>query len=248
MSRESAIEPKARDGIRVFISSRESNCGECGEPLGRHAWITLRRDKGALCLTCADLDHLVFLPAGDTALTRRARKYSKLSAVVLKWSHARKRYERQGILIENEAVERAERECEADAGRREIRRAQAVLRRAELDQDYIRRFAARLRELYPHCPRGREQAIAEHACRKYSGRVGRSAAAKDLAEEAVHLAAAAHVRHTETDYDDLLVRGCDRAEARARVRETVSKILEAWKTEHHGPRIRALTPNRRSPQ
>jgi len=79
--------------IKVFISGRESCCEECHENLGRKAWITLVEDKGALCLSCADIDHLVFLPAGDAALTRRARKHSTLSAVVLKWSRARKRYE-----------------------------------------------------------------------------------------------------------------------------------------------------------
>ncbi len=54
--------------ITVFIVRRDVTCGECGEALGRHAWIMLDRERGALCLACADLDHLVFLPAGDTAL------------------------------------------------------------------------------------------------------------------------------------------------------------------------------------
>ena len=58
---------------KVFISNRESKCDECGEELGRHAWIVLSENKGAACLTCADLDHLVFLPSGDTALKRRSR-------------------------------------------------------------------------------------------------------------------------------------------------------------------------------
>ena len=101
--------------LKVFISSRDSTCDECGEDLGRRAWITLVEDKGALCLACADLDHLVYLPAGDAALTRRARKYSTLTAVVLKWSRARKRYERQGLLVEAEALEQAEQECLADS-------------------------------------------------------------------------------------------------------------------------------------
>ena len=95
--------------LKVFISTRDSTCDECGEELGRRAWITLDQDKGALCLACADLEHLLFLPAGDAALTRRARKHSTLSAVVLKWSRARKRYERQGLLVETEALEQAER-------------------------------------------------------------------------------------------------------------------------------------------
>ena len=77
--------------LKVFISTRDSTCDECDETLGRRAWITLVQDKGALCLACADLEHLLFLPAGDAALTRRARKHSTLSAVVLKWSRARRR-------------------------------------------------------------------------------------------------------------------------------------------------------------
>jgi hypothetical protein len=64
--------------LKVFISNRESKCDDCGEELGRQAWITLEENKGALCLACADLDELVFLPTGDAALTRRARKHSVL--------------------------------------------------------------------------------------------------------------------------------------------------------------------------
>lgn len=84
--------PKTED-LKVFITKGDSQCDECKEELGRKAWITLDRDKGALCLSCGDLDHLIFLPSGDAALTRRSRKYSTLSAVVLKWSSARKQYE-----------------------------------------------------------------------------------------------------------------------------------------------------------
>jgi hypothetical protein len=83
---------KQKNELTVFISSRESRCAECGENLGRGAWILLQGDdKGAACLSCADLDHLVFLPSGDAALTRRSIKYSKLAAVVLKGNRARKR-------------------------------------------------------------------------------------------------------------------------------------------------------------
>lgn len=34
--------------ITVFIARRDVTCGECGEALGRHAWITLDRKRGAL--------------------------------------------------------------------------------------------------------------------------------------------------------------------------------------------------------
>lgn len=59
--------------ITVFIATRDSVCSECQTDLGRRAWITLTREEGAICLECADLDHLVFLPAGDAALTRRSK-------------------------------------------------------------------------------------------------------------------------------------------------------------------------------
>jgi len=217
--------------LKVFISSRDSTCDECGQHLGRRAWITLNDVKGALCLTCADFDHLVFLSSGDAALTRRSRKHSKLSAVVLKWSRARKRYERQGLLVENEALERAEAECAADSEARQAARARAALRRAELDQEYIRRFAQRVREMYRYCPEDREILIAEHACRKYSGRVGRSAAAKALDEDAIRLAVVAHVRHAETGYDRLLLRGVDRRDARHQVRTKVADIIDRWENK-----------------
>jgi hypothetical protein len=217
--------------IKVFISNRESTCGECGENLGPKAWITLAGEKGALCLACADLDHLLFLPSGDAALTRRARKYSVLTAVVLKWSRARKRYERQGLLVEAQGLEKAEEECLADSEIRGRLREREAVRRVELDRQYIDQFGARVRELFPGCPAGREREIAEHACRKHSGRIGRSASAKAMDEEAVRLAVVAHVRHRETGYDELLARGYDRWEARISVEEAVRSVLQRWEAQ-----------------
>ena len=222
---------KSKD-LTVFITRSDPTCSECGEELGRHAWITLTEERNALCLSCADLDHLYFLPAGNAALTRRSRKYSTLVAVVVEWSRARKRYERQGLLVEQEAVEQAEAECLADEDVRARRRERAARRRAELDEQYVQRFAARVRELYPGCPPGRETAIAEHACRKYSGRVGRSAAAKELDSQAIHLAVVAHIRHRETAYDELLVQGDDRHHAREEVRDDVDRVLAQWQAQN----------------
>ncbi len=213
--------------LKVFITTTSPICSECGEELGRGAWIALVEHKGALCLSCADLDHLLFLPPGD-ALTRRARKHSILSAVVLKWSRARKRYQRQGLLVEALALEQAEKECLADSEVRARRREREAARREELDQDYVERFAAQVRALFPRCPAGRKVTIAEHACLKYSGRVGRSAAAKSLDENAVRLAVVAYIRHRETKYDELLARGLERHEAREQVEEAIDRVLAPW--------------------
>ena len=215
--------------LKVFITTSDATCSECGEQLGRHAWITLVDNKGAICLACGDMDHLIFLPSGDAALTRRAGIYSILKAVVLKWSRARQRYERQGLLVESQALEQAEQECLVDSEARARRREREAARRAEQDQQYVDRFAARVRELFPGCPPGREVVIAEHACLKYSGRVGRTAAAKSLDAETVELAVIAHIRHAETEYDVLLTHGQERWEARLQIAAAVQKVLARWK-------------------
>jgi hypothetical protein len=227
--------PKAADGrseraeLKVFITGREAQCGACEAKLGHHAWIFLVPERGALCLSCADLDHLVFLPSGSAALTRRAKAGSALSAVVLKWAKARKRYERQGLLVESEALDAAEAECLADSEVRLRRSLREAERRADLDATYVAQFAARVRELFPGCPPGREQTIAEHACLKYSDRVGRSAAAKALDQEAIGLAVQAHIRHRETDYDAFLARGLERSDARSMVRANVEAVMASWR-------------------
>ncbi len=150
------------------------------------------------------------------------------AAVVLKFSKARRRYERQGLLVEENALDKAEAECLADADARERRANRQRERYAELDRSYVEEFAKRVRELFPGCPAEREVRIAEHACRKYSGRIGRSAAAKSFDEAAVLLAVAAHIRHRETNYDELLAGEWDRGDARAQVRYHVDEILRSW--------------------
>jgi len=224
---EETTKPEVKE-ICVFISNKSSTCGECGVNLGTKAWITLAGDKGAICLACADLEQLAFLPTGDAALTRRSKKYSTLHAVVLQWSRSRKRYERQGLLVEEAALERAEAECLADSDVRARKNERAAERREEADQKFVDKFAEAVRKQFPRAPRGREHEIAEHACRKYSGRVGRSASAKELESKPILLAVQAHVRHQETPYDDLLAKGVDRHDARDRVFPKVNAILDAW--------------------
>jgi len=52
--------------------SEEGNCSECGLELCKGNLLLMEKGQ-PLCLTCADLDRLVFLPAGNAALSRRAR-------------------------------------------------------------------------------------------------------------------------------------------------------------------------------
>ena len=68
------------------------------------------RGERSICLNCAGFGNLVFLPSGDPSLTRTAKKQSKVCLIVVRFSRTRKRYERQGLLVEEEALQKAEKE------------------------------------------------------------------------------------------------------------------------------------------
>lgn len=109
--RERLVEQQSRPPDLVAIAAiKPWTCIECRGEFGAGA-ILMMEDAGPHCMDCADLGHLEYLPAGNAALTRRAKKLSRVSAVVVRWSRARKRYERQGILAEPEALEQAEAEA-----------------------------------------------------------------------------------------------------------------------------------------
>ena len=55
----------------VFEILRDSACSECGAELARGSFLVMEAEQ-ALCLPCARLDDLEYLPAGDAALTRRS--------------------------------------------------------------------------------------------------------------------------------------------------------------------------------
>ena len=148
--------------------------------------------------------------------------------MVVRFSRSRKRYERQGVLVEESALEQAERECLADAEVRKRARERAAEGREEIDEQYVSEFAERLGDSFSGRPAAERRSIADHACRKYSGRVGRSAAARQFDRDAIELAVRAHVRHRYTRYDELLAQGIDRGEARASVRAAVDEIVERW--------------------
>jgi hypothetical protein len=170
----------------------------------------------------------VFLPSGDAAVTRRAKRASRLAAVVVRFSTSRRRYERQGILCEEVALAQAEEACLADEDARARRRVREEARRLSLDEELQDRMSSEILRLFPGCPASRARAIAGHTGVRGSGRVGRSAAGRALDPEAMTLAVRASVRHEDTRYDEYLMSGVDRSEARARVRDEVQAILDSW--------------------
>lgn len=226
--REKVVERQSKaPELVVVMPHRDWNCATCGETGG---FLIMEHDE-PLCLDCADMGHLMFLPSGNAALTRRAKKASGLSAVVIRWAIARRRYERQGILVEEQALEQAEQECLADADARERRRERDRERRAHADAAFHADLAAEILRLFPGCPPERAESIARHAGTRGSGRVARSAAGRALDERAVTLAVVASVRHSDTGYDELLMSGVPRENARDRVATDIDRVLDAWRSD-----------------
>ncbi|OEJ27396.1 hypothetical protein AR457_25990 [Streptomyces agglomeratus] len=206
---------------------KRRHCAECRQgPLRFH---TLEFNA-VICLDCADLAHLVYLPRGNAALTRRAREASSLWAVVIRHSRRRRRYERQGLLVEAPALARAESACLADAEVRARRRARDAARRAAEDVRFTAALTTEILRLFPSCPLPRAEAVAAHTSQRGSGRVGRTAAGRALDEGAVTAAVRAAVRHEDTPYDNLLMSGVPRNKARARVAPAIEAVLTAWRS------------------
>jgi hypothetical protein len=224
---ESAVERRNAAPDLVVISPLHDDwtCHECGGS----GDLLLMEGPGPICLRCADLDHLVFLSAGDAALTRRAKKASTLSAVVVRFARARKRNERQGILVEQEALDAAEQACLDDQEVRARRRDRDAARRVDQDARFVQQLRAEIECLFPGCPPARAAAIAAWTGTRGSGRVARSGAGRALDPAAVELAVTASIRHQDTDYDTLLIRGIPRAHARDQVRTQVQAVLDRWR-------------------
>lgn len=127
------------------------------------------------------------------------------------------------------AIDQAEAECLADAEVRARQRERSARRAVEQDKVLTEKMTAKILELFPPCPPQEAQTIARHATIRGSGRVGRTSDGRSLQERSVSLAVIASVRHRHTDYDNLLMRGCDRADARNRIRTRVEELLEVWR-------------------
>lgn len=211
--------------LLVISPLKDWTCTDCG---GSGGFLKMEA-AGPVCMECADMGHLVFLPRGDAALTRRARRHSRLSAVVVRFSQARRRYERQGVLIEEPALARAEAECLADESARARRRERSRAERAVSDERLERAMADEIRRLFPGCPADRAAEVARHTALRGSGRVGRTAAGRALDPSVLELAVRASVRHRDTRYDELLMSGEGRGAARQVVHGEVEQILDSWR-------------------
>lgn len=191
--------------LKVFASWLVWFCANCG---GIHDLIL---DDSGLCRDCAGLGHLVFLPSGAAALTRRTVKAASTSAVVLR---ANTRNVRHGILADQRAIELAALQCLRD---------QQYL--SGVGEEIRRDIADAIRAEFPGCPPPRADAIAyDAAVRRRNARSG----ARDPGY--IHEIVQDSVRRVDTEYDDLSLTGLDRVEAERRTQAQVDDALDTWRS------------------
>ncbi|MFD1553389.1 DUF2293 domain-containing protein [Putridiphycobacter roseus] len=221
----------ATESQNIYLTKREKlKCKKCNTsiPLGK-AFVGETEKSRGTCFACSDFVDYTLLPPGNAAMTRRSKKHSDKCGVLLTWNQRRKRYERKGQYVEAAAIEKAKIECAADQKVRDQKNEKAAITREKQDKIYINDFAIAIREVYHSCPKGREFKIAEHACEKHSGRVGRTANAKKFDKQMIDLAVEAHIRHMETNYDTQFGKGKGKKEIRSDIKFDVKRIMMQWR-------------------
>lgn len=223
--------PKSNTFIQnIFLTKKEKlRCSNCKQPIKQgQPYVAESENHPGICFPCSPFGDAAFLPPGDAAMTRRSKKHSSFCCILWGWNKRRKRFERKGQYVEAKAIILARKECEADKNERAAKNQKAAVVRAEQDKEYIKAFAIAIRKRYPNCPPKREIAIAQHACEKYSGRVGRTASAKQFDNDMIDLAVEAHIRHKETNYDQQFKTGKTKRTIRADVKGKIDAVIRKW--------------------
>lgn len=214
----------------IYLTKRETlKCVSCKKPvpLGQAYVAETEKHKGT-CFACSPFVKSAFLEPGNAALTRRSKKHSSYCGILFSWNGRRKRFERKGQYVEASAIIKAKEECAEDEVKRANKNEKAAIKRVAEDKIYVAEFSVAIRKRYPNCPKNREVEIAKHACEKYSGRVGRTANAKQFDGEMIDLAVEAHIRHKETNYDSQFNKGITKRTIRSSVKEDITKVLHRW--------------------
>jgi hypothetical protein len=118
---------KDRNDEVVYELSRAARCYNCDRKLlvgdlvtvviGESSEYSDEKEREVRCSKCAGLEQMQVVKPGNAKLTRLAKKYSKESYVIMRWSELWKTYERKGILAEPLAIEKANSEIQKDSSK-----------------------------------------------------------------------------------------------------------------------------------
>lgn len=90
--------------LLAFIISKASTCSKCKKEIHKNGLLYIEEEQ-VFCMDCSRFSKFIFLPSGNSKLTRLAKKHSSIYVVVVKFSKSRKRYERHGLLISQEVLQ-----------------------------------------------------------------------------------------------------------------------------------------------
>ncbi|KAI9752746.1 MAG: hypothetical protein M4579_005502 [Chaenotheca gracillima] len=181
-----------------------------------------------------------FLEKGDPYLTLNCRKVAFEAEKVVYVVHQPGKSVRKGLHVPNDILEQVKAKA---ANTAEERQHSGVLR----DQRTIAVARVAIYEALPAIPTENAEQVLSHGFLKGSGRVGRSTTMSQ--EKKIMLATIAHIRHTETSYEELLrqhrrqarlngapINGMlpqsDKVHIRRQVQRRVNEVLKKWR----GPR------------
>ncbi|KAL1880082.1 hypothetical protein Daus18300_001445 [Diaporthe australafricana] len=159
-----------------------------------------------------------FVPKGNVYITGNCRKLTKASGrAVYVVVDAKDQQLGLGVPLDiYVVVQFQERDTRAD-------RAGNVLKR---DEGKSKALEKEIVKMFPRIPPDSLRNVLKFALAKGKGKVGRTGTIS--AQSKARLAAWAHARHCETDYDSLLKRGVAREEARRLVEAKTREVCRAW--------------------
>ncbi|KAI1349709.1 hypothetical protein F5Y01DRAFT_327026 [Xylaria sp. FL0043] len=159
-----------------------------------------------------------FVPKGNQYVTRHCRRQTQQSHKVV-YAVVNDRKKQVGIRVPGAIyadVLQSEKATRSD--RQELVRKN--------DETIEKSLGKAIREQFPRLPHEELRMIMRRATVKGHGRVGRTRTI--TMKEKAHLAVQAHIRHTKTNYDDLLKSGTGRDNARTIISQRVLDILREW--------------------
>ncbi|KAI1276396.1 hypothetical protein F5Y07DRAFT_366635 [Xylaria sp. FL0933] len=159
-----------------------------------------------------------FVPKGNQYVTRNCRRQTQQSHKVV-YAVVNDRKKQVGIRVPGAIyAEVLQSEKATRSDRQELVRKN--------DETIEKSLGKEIRKQFPRLPHEELRMIMRRATAKGQGRVGRTRTI--TMKEKAHLAVQAHIRHTKTNYDDLLKSGTERESARAIISQRVLDVLKEW--------------------
>ncbi|MBX9951279.1 MAG: hypothetical protein K2Y39_19075 [Candidatus Obscuribacterales bacterium] len=119
---EKAKKPAKETPVYSLVrASRCYNCDAKQEPGSIVKFEPGKDEREIRCRKCASLEEMEFLRSGNAKVTQMAKKYSQRVVLVMQWSELWKTYERIGLLVESQAIDRIEKELKIRFENRETK-------------------------------------------------------------------------------------------------------------------------------